>query len=141
MQYKSIQNEHLSFVETDDVIPLLKRADIMVCDTSSVLIMFLLQGKPVVTFNNISPGDYLIDINSADKLEESIEYALQKPQCLMDNIQKHIDCTHPYMDGRSSYRLLDAIDKTIEEKSSLKPKPFDLFRQFKMRKKLKYWKL
>ena len=139
-KYKSIQSEHLTFVETDDVIPLLKRADVMVCDTSSVLIMFLLQGKPVVTFNNISPGDYLIDIDSADKLEESIEYALQKPECLMDNIQEYIDCTHPYIDGKSSYRLLDAIDKTIAEKENIKPKPLDIFRQFKMRKKLSYWK-
>tara|TARA_R110000737_G_scaffold982_5_gene2851 strand:- start:2960 stop:4003 length:1044 start_codon:yes stop_codon:yes gene_type:complete len=140
-KYKSIQSEHLTFVETDDVIPLLKQADVMVCDTSSVLIMFLLQGKPVVTYNNISPDEYLIDIDSPDKLEESIEYALQKPPCLMDNIEKFIDSTHPYIDGKSSYRVLDAVDKAIAEKPSLKSKPLDLFRQFKMRKQLQYWRL
>jgi CDP-glycerol glycerophosphotransferase (TagB/SpsB family) len=140
-KYKSIQSEYLVFVETDDVIPLLKQADVMVCDTSSVLIMFLLQGKPVVTFNNIAPENYLIDINSPAKLETSIEYALESPKNLMDNIQKFIDRTHPYVDGRSSYRLLDAIDKAITEKESLKPKPLDFIRQLKMRKQLKYWKL
>jgi CDP-glycerol glycerophosphotransferase (TagB/SpsB family) len=139
-QYKSIQNEHLTFVETDDVIPLLKQADVMVCDTSSVLIMFLLQGKPVVTFNNISPQNYLINIDSPEKLEESVAYALQRPKCLMDNIQHYIDCTHPYVDGKSSFRLLAAIDKAIAEKTSLKAKPLDVFRQFKMRKELNYWK-
>ena len=55
-KYKSIQSENLQFVETDNVIPLLKAADVMLCDTSSVLIMFLLQGKPVVTFRNQSPA-------------------------------------------------------------------------------------
>ena len=140
-KYKSIQSEHLTFVETDDVIPLLKQADVMVCDTSSVLIMFLLQGKPVVTFNNISPQNYLINIDSPKKLEESIDYALKYPKCLIDNIQHHIDCTHPYIDGKSSYRLLDAIDKAIAEKARLKTKPLDFFREFKMRKKLNYWRL
>ena len=139
--YKAIQGEHLSFIETDDVIPLLQQADVMVCDTSSVLIMFLLQGKPVVTYNNISPSDYLVDIDSPEKLEESVEYALSQPQELMDNIKRYIAATHPYSDGKSSYRLLDAIDMAIAEKDELKAKPLDLIRQLKMRKQLNYWKL
>jgi CDP-glycerol glycerophosphotransferase (TagB/SpsB family) len=48
----------------------------MVCDTSSVLMMFLLLNKPVVTYQNISPGNFLIDIDSAHLLESSIERAL-----------------------------------------------------------------
>lgn len=140
-QYKSIQNDDLTFVETDDVIPLLKQADVMVCDTSSVLIMFLLQGKPVVTFNNVSPENYLIDINDPKKLAESIEYALTYPKDIMDNIQKYIQRIHPYADGNSSLRVLEAVDTAIAKKSELRRKPFDLFRQFKMRKELKYWYL
>lgn len=139
-KYKSIQGEYLTYIETDDVIPLLKQADVMVCDTSSVLIMFLLQGKPVVTYKNISPENYLIDIDTPSELEKSIEYALTSPESLMSNIQSFIDNTHPYMDGKSSYRLLDAVEKAIEEKPNLKAKPLDIFRQFKMRKKLSYWK-
>ncbi len=49
-QYKGIISENLTFVETDNVIPLLQAADVMLCDTSSILEIFLLLRKPVVTF-------------------------------------------------------------------------------------------
>lgn len=139
-KYKSIQNDYLKFIETDDVIPLLKQADVMVCDTSSVLLMFLLLNKPVVTFKNISPKSYLININDPELLEESIERALSRPESLMGEIQNFIDNTHPYQGGNSSGRVLDAIEQTLNEGKPKKSKPLDIIRQFKMRKKLNYWK-
>ena len=51
-KYRSIQSDNLVFEDTDDIIPLLKAADVMVSDTSSVISEFLLQYKPVVTFRN-----------------------------------------------------------------------------------------
>jgi len=139
-QYKSIQSENLTFIETDDVVPLLKQADVMLCDTSSVLIMFLLLNKPVVTFNNISPNDYLIDIDKPELLEESIELALSKPPILMQNIQSFINETHPYQDSKSSERVLGAIDTCITNSDKRKKISFDFFRQLKIRRKLNYWK-
>ncbi|TLU67265.1 CDP-glycerol--glycerophosphate glycerophosphotransferase [Thalassotalea litorea] len=140
-QYKAIQSKHLTFVETDDVIPLLAEADLMVCDTSSVLIMFILQGKPVVTFKNIAPGDYLLDIDDPATLEQTIRKGLSKPNDLMLAINRYIQQQHPYQDGKSSARLLDAVNTTIEHRSKLANKPIDIIRQFKMRRKLGYWKL
>jgi CDP-glycerol glycerophosphotransferase (TagB/SpsB family) len=139
-QYKSIQNDNLSFVETDDVIPLLQQADVMVCDTSSVLIMFLLLAKPVVTFNNIAPQKHLLNITEAELLEQTIEKALSKPKELMSEIEDFIRETHPYRDGQSSVRVLNAVDEVLSGKFDLDKKPNDFFRQFKMRKKLKYWR-
>jgi CDP-glycerol glycerophosphotransferase (TagB/SpsB family) len=138
-QYKSLQNDHLSFVETDDVISLLQKADVMVCDTSSVLIMFLLLGKPVVTYKNIAPKNYLLDIENVKLLEQTIETALQKPTQLMKDIKHFIKITHPYSDGSSSVRVLNAVDEVLSGKFSLDKKPMDIFRQFKMRKKLNCW--
>ena len=140
-QYKQLQNEHLTFVETDNVIPLLQQADVMVCDTSSVLTMFLMLNKPVVTFNNIAPKDYLINISDKHKLEESIEYALSYPSELRHKIEHFIKETHPYVDGHSSERVLSAVDELLNGQNiALKKKPLNLLRQFKMRKKLNYWK-
>jgi len=139
-QYKSLENENLSFIETDNVIPLLQQADVMVCDTSSVLIIFLLLGKPVVTYKNIAPKDYLLDIDNVDLLEQSIEVALQKPPKLMANIKDFIKMTHPYNDGKSALRVLGAVDEVLSGKLSFGKKPTDFFRQFKMRKKLNYWR-
>ena len=139
-KYKSIESDNLSFIETDDVTSVLRKADVMVCDTSSVLIMFLLQGKPVVTFNNIDPKDYLLNITDVDLLEASIIKALQKPPELMKKIEDFISETHPYNDGSSSIRVLEAVDELVSGKFLLSKKPTDFFRQFKMRKKLSYWK-
>ena len=140
-QYKSLESEHLSFIETDNVIPLLQQADVMVCDTSSVLMMFLMLNKPVVTFKNIQPKDYMLDISETDKLESSIEYALSYPQNLESKVQQFIKETHPNVDGLSSMRTLEATDQLIDGKNlPNKSKPLNLLRRFKMRKKLGYWK-
>ena len=139
-KYKSIQSEHLSFVDTSDVVPLLREADVMLCDTSSVLIMFALLNKPVVTFNNINPQNYMINILSIDELERALETALSYPPNIMRELKTFIDSTHPQQDGRSSHRVLDAIDSVIDNKLSMQ-KPFDLVRQLKIRKKLNYWKI
>ncbi|MEW6982398.1 CDP-glycerol glycerophosphotransferase family protein [Colwelliaceae bacterium 6471] len=140
-QYKSIQNEYLTFVETDNVIPLLQQADVMVCDTSSVLIMFLLLNKPVVTFNNIDPKSYLIDINDPKKLAASIELALSKPSELMSKIDSFIKKTHPYQDGMSSQRVLAAVDDMLAGSNlPSADKPVNFIRNLKMRKQLNYWK-
>lgn len=141
-QYKSLESENLSFIETDNVIPLLQQADVMVCDTSSVLMMFLMLNKPVVTFNNISPKDYMINISDEGKLEESIEYALSYPAELKAKVEYFIDDTHPYVDGESSERVLAAADELLAGNNvAIKSKPLNLLRRFKMRKKLNYWRL
>ncbi|MDV7104196.1 CDP-glycerol glycerophosphotransferase family protein [Vibrio sp. TH_r3] len=141
-KYKQLQNDNLTFVETDNVIPLLKAADVMLCDTSSVLLMFLLQRKPVVTFKNRAPQPHLLDISQADKVEESIQLALSKPSDLMEEIEKYCQFIHPYTDGESSRRVLKAVDKMLDngKQLSLKRKPFNLIRELKLRKKIGYWK-
>lgn len=139
--YKSIESEYLTFVETDNVLPLLQSADVMVCDTSSVIDMFLLLEKPVVTFKNSSPKEHNIDIDDVELLESSIEEALSRPASLMKNIAEFVYQTHPYKDGKSAQRVLNAVDKMLTgENRPSKAKPFNLIRRLKMRKSLKYWK-
>ncbi len=139
--YKSIQGKFLTFIETDNVIPLLQQADVMVCDTSSVLSMFLLLNKPVVSFKNSNPKPHLIDIDDASMLEQTIEQALTRPKNIMDNIQTFIAETHPYNDGKSSNRVLAAVDDMLLGNNlPKKKKAFNLIRSFKMRKSLNYWR-
>jgi len=139
-QYKELQHAHLQFIETDDIIPLLKQADVMLCDTSSVISMFIVQKKPVVTFRNISPGPHLIDIIDSNVLEQALEKALQRPEELMLNIEQHISQLHPYHDGNSSQRVIQAIDEVLEGRHPLtKKKPRNFLRNLKFRKRLGYW--
>lgn len=140
-KYKALSNENLQFIETDDVLPLLKQADVMLCDTSSVLLMFLLQQKPVVTYKNAVPGPHLIDFSDPAELEQRLEEALQRPSQLMAAIELFTQNIHPYRDGQSSDRVLDAVEIELarSKKTSCK-KPLNLVRNLKARKKLNYWK-
>jgi len=140
-KYQALSSEYLNFVETDDINPLLHQADVMLCDTSSVITMFLLLKKPVVTFNNISPGSYLLNITNENELEQALLRAYEKPKALMQEIQRFGEQTHPYSDGMSSERTLDAIEEAVAMQSELTRKKPDIFRQFKMRRKLGYWRI
>lgn len=138
-KYKALSNENLTFVETDNVLPLLQAADVMLCDTSSILQMFLVQRKPVVTFCNKAPAKYLLDITNAQEVEAAIEHAFTYPAELINNIEEYCQQLHPYADGKSSERVLAATNELLLSNEKLKSKPLNLIRQFKMRKKLNYW--
>lgn len=141
-RYQAIQNEHLEFIETDDIVPLLKAADVMVSDTSSVISEFLLQRRPVVTFRNRRPGPHLIDVREPAKLEGAIEYALARPADLIAEITRYGDHIHPHRDGRSSERVLAAVDEFLAlGRTGLKPKPLNLIRKLKARKRLGYYRI
>lgn len=141
-KFESLQNENFTFHNTTDLVPLFKKADVMFADTTSALIEFLLQEKPVVTFNNNMPGPYLINISEVSKIEPSLEKALGRPENLIREIRKFSQFSHPYTDGRSSERVIDACIKFLhKDKNHLKKKPLNLIRKFKIRKKLGYFTL
>jgi CDP-glycerol glycerophosphotransferase (TagB/SpsB family) len=139
-KFKSLESDHFSFFDTTDLIPLFKQADIMLSDTTSAITEFLLQKKPVVTINNNKPAAYMINITNADKIEEALEYALTKPDDIMYHIEYFVKETHPYTDGRSSSRVIDACLDFLEN-GTIKRKPLNLIRRYKIRKKLKYFKV
>lgn len=138
--YKAIKSESLTFVETDNVIPLLQSADVMLCDTSSILDMFLLLRRPVVTFRNQTNATHLINVETEDEVESAIELALTRPPSLMAEIDSYCTQLHPYQDGKSSERVLAATNTLIDSNKPLARKPLNLLRMFKLRKKLGYWK-
>lgn len=138
--YKSIKSSNLTYIETDNVIPLMQQADVMVADTSSVISEFLLQNKPVVTYKNRAPGDHLLNITKSVDLEHGVEQALTKPDALIKKIRAYGDNIHPYRDSLSSLRVLDATDKLLATGlNHLKNKPLNAIRNLKVRKKIGYY--
>ncbi len=139
--YRAMQNENLTFIETDDTIPLLQQADVMVSDTSSIVSEFCLRQKPAVTFRNRRPGPHLLNITEPSGLRSAIEQALSKPAALMTAIREYTQHIHPYRDGRSSARVLAATDQFIAQGDhGLVRKPLNLVRRLKMRKMLGYYR-
>ncbi len=139
--FKSLESNNLKFIETGDIIPLLQAADILLSDTSSILTEFSLLNKVSISFRNRRPEPWMINFSKANLLEENIEKALSEDSEQLNNISKHIKLVHPYNDGRSSERVLSAIDTLVKRGiDHLKPKPLNLLRRLKMRKKLKYYR-
>jgi CDP-glycerol glycerophosphotransferase (TagB/SpsB family) len=139
--YRGLEGPHLRFAETDDIVPLLRAADAMVSDTSSAVHEFLLLHKPAVTLRNAGPGPHLIDIAEPSELEHALERALSRPPELLREVQAFAEAIHPYRDGRSSERVLEATQHFIDEvQGRLERKPLNLWRRIQLRRQLGYYR-
>ena len=114
-KWQSIKNQN---VDTVDLIPLFKKTDLLLADTTSVIQEYLLQKKPVVSFRHTSKPNYLIHFDNALQLEEKLNLAVKE-----------------------SSKIVPFITAYIKDKRYLKPKPLNLIRKFKIRKKLGYFTL
>lgn len=134
-------HDNVTFYDGDNNVDVLRKADVMLCDSSSIIFEFMYMDKPVVTFRNTVPGDYLIDIDDPGLLQSSIERALERPPVLMEHIRAKIDSMHPQRDGRSSQRVLGAVDDFARNcMGRLRPKKVSLERRYKARKRLGWYK-
>ncbi len=139
-KYNALENDYLRFAEPDNILELFSKVDLMCSDTSSALNEFLLTGKPVVTFKNRRPGPQLIDIHDPRDVESAIEQALTRPPTLMQAINDYARLLHPWRDGQSSARVLDAIDDFIARGArNRRAKPLNLWRKLKIRRRIGYW--
>ncbi len=138
-KYKALEGDNLLFFENDRVIEMLHRADVMVCDNSSIFQEFLLLKKPVVTVNNREPQPSFINIEQATQLEGAIGQALEPDEARDTAIQCYGSGITPYLDGQSAPRVFDAIAEMIES-GWQDTKPRNWLRNFKIRKSLNYWK-
>jgi len=142
--YKRIarENENVEFFEGPDKFQLLRKADVMLCDSSSIILEFMFLNKPVVTFRNSHPGPYLLDVREPQEVGPAIERALTRPDGLMREIHDYTMFHEPHRDGRCAARVLDAVDDFLERGHvGLKRKPLNLVRRWKMRRKFHYWPL
>lgn len=141
-KWKDIELPNFTYLDTTDLVPLYKKADILFADTTSAIQEFLLQKKPVVTFRHNFDYTYLIHANEPEQIEEAFISALDPSEELIENIDIFIRDLHPYFDGKSSERIIDTTIAFLHrDKSHLKTKPLDLIRKFKIRKKLGYFSL
>lgn len=142
-QYRAMAGKNFTFVESHhEVIPLMKAADVMLCDTSSIALEYLLLNKPLVTFNTKVPGPHLINVTDEADIADALRRALKCPAEQMEAAREYINRLHAYNDGMSSRRVLEATDEFIEKKAaaSLKPRPLNLWRKLQMRKRMSYYR-
>ncbi|WP_299017031.1 CDP-glycerol glycerophosphotransferase family protein [uncultured Photobacterium sp.] len=138
-KYRALENENLMFFDNDRVIELLHRADVMVCDNSSIFQEFLLLGKPVVTVNNREVQPSFINITQPEALAGAIEHGLNPDAELLERIAQYGPAITPYLDGKSVPRVLAAVTEMLQQGWQDR-KPKNVWRNLKMRKSLGYWK-
>ena len=136
-QYRDLAGENLRFVESDeDLLPVLSEADVMLCDTSSIMFEFMFLDRPVVTYKTKMPGPYLIDVNQPGEVERALLEAVSRPEGLMTATRTLCDSLHIFRDGCSSQRVLDAVDAFFDDQLDLRSKPINLIRKLKIRLRL-----
>ena len=139
--YKSINLPNVKFVESTEVIEYFKKSDLMLCDTSSIISEYLTQLKPVVTFQTQKEEPFIMNVQNLDDLENKILSVLDNLDINKQNIENSVKEFHPYTDGKSSERVLDAVENMLDGKNlPRKKKPLNIIRNFKLRKELGYWR-
>lgn len=134
--------DNVTFLGNTFDIGAMRRADVMLCDSSSVIIEFMFLDKPVVTFRNSQPGPHLLDIQRPDELEGALGRAITRPDELMEQVRAYTFYHEPHRDCRCSERVLDAVDDFLSRgRAGMKRKPLNLVRKWKVRRKLGYYPL
>lgn len=138
--YRSLEGPNARYFEAVDLVSMMRAADVLVSDTSSVVSEFIVQGKPVVTYRNRAPRAHMIDIRSADQLESALQTALNPPATLVSEIEAYSHRIHPSRDGRSSERILAATEALASgQMGPLAPKPRNVWRKLKGRLRYLGW--
>src|SRR4051812_46526120 len=136
--YRRLAGANARFVEADSLVPALRAADVLVCDTSSVVSEFVVQRKPVVTFRNRAPKAHMIDISDPADLESALRRAFAPTDALRNELASYGDLIHPWRDGRSSERVLGAARDFLGGRfGDLTRKPANVWRRLQIRSRLR----
>ena len=141
--YEQLAQRHpnVTFTRVNKGLETFRQTDVMLCDSSSITLEYMMLGKPVVTFRNTHPGPHLIDVREEHLVAPAIEEALTRPAHLMQAISDYTAYHEAHRDGHNAARVLDAVDDFIaNHQGHLRRKPLNLFRKLKLRLKLHYWK-
>lgn len=134
-QYKAAAQavKNVSIVEDRNILKYLIMADMMISDTSSVVYEFILLNKPVVTIRSTAETINWRDIPSASSLIETVIHELAHDN-FKDARLNTIQTYHPYTDGRSSERMIDATESYIKRHGVPDKRKLNLYRRYKINK-------
>lgn len=133
--YKSLaaNNDNIEYITNPNILPYLLVSDLMISDTSSVVYEFLLLNKPVITLKARSPKDVWVNILSPSELVNTVDDQLKNDPHASKRAEIIADY-HPYTDGMSSGRMIDATKNYIQENGIPEKRKLSFFRKWKINK-------
>jgi CDP-glycerol glycerophosphotransferase (TagB/SpsB family) len=136
--YRELCGDFCEVVEDLNILPSFQAADILITDTSSVAYEYMLLDRPIITYQATARLDKGIDIQSPSQLAEVIQRSLASPNEFSPARQSYLAEIHPYIDGESSRRVVEAIEDALEQNlaKGLRRKPLNLYRRLKIRRML-----
>jgi len=137
-RYRALSGPNLRFIDSNaDLMPLLAEADVMLCDTSSIMFEFMFLDRPVVTYRSRMAGPWLLDVESVEEVEAALMHALERPPELLQAARDLCLELHAFNDGQSSGRILEAVDEVLAAGPAPRRKPLNLWRKLRMLRKLR----
>ncbi len=130
-EFKALQCERLRVLDTNDILPAMEASDVLVTDTSSVAYEYLFLDRPLITYRATSRIDKGINIMQPDALFGAIERSIADPAEFASNREFYRKQLHPYRDGKSSRRVIRAVEEVLESGAAkrLRPKPINWYRK------------
>ncbi|MBF6022997.1 CDP-glycerol glycerophosphotransferase family protein [Lysobacter niastensis] len=140
-RYRALAGANARFFETEQLVAAQRAADVLLADTTSVVSEFVVQRKPVVTFRNRAPKPHMLDFDDPARLPQMLAQAFAPSTELMASITAYGDAIHPYRDGHSSERVIDATEALLQgDLGRLRRKPLSSWlRALQIRRELGYW--
>jgi CDP-ribitol ribitolphosphotransferase / teichoic acid ribitol-phosphate polymerase len=134
-QYKSAARnvKNVAVMEDRNILKYLIMADMMISDTSSVVYEFILLNKPVVTIRSSAETINWRDIPSASGLVEAVNHELVHDDFKEARLTT-IRTYHPYTDGKSSERMIEATEAYIKKYGVPDRRKLNLYRRYKINK-------
>lgn len=138
VQYKELatKKENILFKEDPNIVKFLLMADLMISDTSSVVYEFLLLNKPVITYRNTSKRILWDDQKEYSGLAERVAENLERDEYKQER-QIVIEEYHPYNDGLSAQRMVEAVEQYIEKNGVPERRRLPFLRRRKMNRMFK----
>ena len=129
----SMSLENVLFIEERNIIKYLLIADLMISDTSSVVYEFLLLDKPVITFKNNSHAiNWDNQLSFSGLVKRVAKNLLEDP--FKQQRLKILKEYHPYTDGNSAKRMVDAVEEYIKKNGVPEKRLISWFRRYKINK-------
>ena len=133
--YSELDVPNILIIKDTDITKSLHIADLMLSDTSSVVYEFILLDKPVITFNSKSENITWSNHTDINQIFLNVVRTLEGNDRFRDGREKTIAQYHPYNDGKSSKRVIEATEDYIKKNGVPKERKVSLFRKWKMWKK------